>query len=114
MTTTETLITDPDALPGFVERDGIRVSFVGDDGEQLLAIGHHEPAAVVAAFLQMASAAGWRTDDFDDATERLEACWAKFTEEPGTPISPSSNWWCDWSAKEPAPGLIPVTVLDYS
>jgi hypothetical protein len=118
-TTTETLISDPSALTGFEECNGIRVTPVGDDGEWLLAIGHHEPREVLRAFYGLARTfLGLAHADVRDAfgapreaEDALVRAWGRFTSEPG---SPSSNWWCDWTATAEAPGLIPVTLLDIS
>lgn len=118
-TTTETLISDPNILTGFEEYGGVRVTAVGDDSDRLLAIGHHEPREVLRAFHKLARTfIGLSREDIHDvfgtpqeAVDGLVRAWGRFTLEPG---SPSSNWWCDWTATEEAPGLIPVTLLDIS
>lgn len=118
-TTTEFLISDPVALTGFEEYDGVRVTAVGDDSDRLLAIGYHEPRDVLRAFYRLARTfLGLSMEDVRDvygtpqeAEDSLVRAWGRFTLEPA---SPSSNWWCDWTATEEAPGLIPVTLLDTS
>jgi hypothetical protein len=118
-TTTETLIADPATLTGLEEHNGIRVTAVGDDGDRLLAIGHHEPREVLRAFYRLARGfLGLEHAEIRDAfgtpaeaEDGLIRAWGRFTTEPG---SASNNWWCDWTATAEAPGLIPVTVLDIS
>lgn len=110
--TDQILITDPAQLEDFSEVDGIRLTVIGDDGDYLLALGHHDQPGVVAAvfdkfarrLLDEEGLVGWSDfADLDDAADALERRWARFT---GT----STGWWCEWMP-EPAPGLVPVTVL---
>ncbi len=118
-TTTEILISDPTALTGFEEHNGVRVTPVGDDGDTLLAVGHGEPRDVVRAFYRLARThLGMSHTEVREvfgtpreAEEGLVRAWGRFTLEPG---SASNNWWCDWTATAEAPGLIPVTLLPLS
>lgn len=116
MTTTDTLIDNRDTLTGFTERLGIRIAMVGDNGDRFLAIGHHDPDRMAKAFARaMHGDAGWHWTDikrmFETLTELKDALaqrWGRFTADS------DSNWWCDWTATAPAPGLVAVTVLDCS
>jgi hypothetical protein len=47
------------------EHYGVRVAYVGDDGE-MMALGHHEPRRVVAAFNREARVHSWLTNMCDD------------------------------------------------
>lgn len=112
----DTPITDPDTLPGFTEHNGIRVSPVGDEGCQYLAIGHHEPRAALFAFHRLARH-DLGLDHSDVCNQFLPLAeaepavvhrWAQFTTHS------ELDWWCDWTATEASRGLIPVTVYDIS
>lgn len=108
----DAVVADP-GTNGFIERAGLFVTPIGDDGDVLLALGHHEPAAAVAAFQGLAEYLGWDALDAGngDVADGLERRWASFT--PASEHA-GSEWWCDYSAKDEAPGLTPVTVLDWS
>ncbi|MFH9765112.1 hypothetical protein ACH4N4_30735 [Streptomyces microflavus] len=93
---------------------GVPVAYVGEDGE-MLALGHHSPRRVLAAFNaharrfyglvnladdRNATAAAWLAD--------LQPQWAVFR----VSVSPESDcaWFSD-EAAEGAPGALPVTFL---
>ncbi len=121
MTTTEL----PD-LTGFTEHNGIRMTAIGDDGETLLALGHHDPVKTVHAFHWLLR---HRLGDNGlpergtprEVAEDVHALWAVTLTECGDcggrsdcldcAAIKSSDWWIDYSASEQDLGRFPVMVL---
>ncbi|SES04323.1 hypothetical protein [Streptomyces qinglanensis] len=100
---------------------GIQMASLGEDGDRLLALGHHEPKRVLAAFNRYArTVIGWPNiaDDFTasaaDWAGRLEQRWAVFRKPDPDDDEwdvPEYAWHADWSDPD-APGARPVTLLD--
>lgn len=100
--------TDPAAFD-LHDYDGTAAGMLGEDGEQFLALGHGDPDAILEAFRKVARGAGCTEADiatlFDDP-DQLKRRYAAFT---GSDVY---AWWCDYTALEPGPGLVAVTVLE--
>lgn len=99
---------------------GIPVAPLGEDGDTLLALGHHDPRRVLAAFNRYArTVCGWPNlaDDYSATlTEwagRIEHKRAVFrTPDPLSQWEdPDCTWIADWSDPT-APGARPVTLLE--
>jgi hypothetical protein len=102
---------------GFDDRDGIPISYIGDDGT-MIALGHHDPAAAKAAF-----------DKHDGPVSYhypIEATWAVLTDPPAHECVPSLTiscfvceetegvpWWMQWTGvTADTPGAFPVMVVE--
>jgi hypothetical protein len=115
MTTTTDTAPLPD-LPGFATFLRIRISLVGEDGDYLVALGHHEsPLRTLAAFARcyrsigeshgLCPTYGRRATAAHLVGEHLRICWADVD------LSRDEyDWWLAWH-DEPAPDRFPVTVL---
>ncbi|QIP87589.1 hypothetical protein GLX30_30200 [Streptomyces sp. Tu 2975] len=115
-TTTESTITDPEME---ATHYGIAVAYIGDDGETLMALGHHGKRRTFAAFNRHARVFVGLINLADDRAETLEG-WlddmketrAVFrTPDPSQGEHPDMQWYADWSDPD-APGAVPVTLLD--
>lgn len=93
---------------------GVPVAYVGEDGE-MLALGHHEPRRVIAAFNAHARCHYGLANLADDAGataapwfKDLHQQWAVFTAPD--PAESDYAWFTD-EVTEGAPGALPVTFL---
>lgn len=97
---------------------GIAVCHLGEDGD-MLALGHHEPRKVLAAFNRHARVFLGLTNLFDDRSvkaadvlEDISAKWAVFgPPDPERGEEPSYPWYADWSGTAETPGAMPVMIL---
>ncbi len=122
------ITTELPDLDGFVEHHGIRITALGDDGEVLVALGHHKPRTAVIAFRAAlhdrfgSTLADW--GDFHtprDVEEALRLRWAVLLTACGTCDGVrdcwacrdirDASWWMDYAATEPVPAGFPVTIL---
>ena len=110
-----TLIDNPEMEDTYY---GIAIAPLGDDWDKLLALGHHEPKRVLAAFNRFSRMAGWLNvaDDLsaDAATwigrlERKHGVFREADPEHGWE-DPDCVWFVDWVPAD-APGARPVTLL---
>ena len=63
---------DPNHLPGFTVHEDVRVASIGEDGDDTLLMGHHQPDAAWAAFAAWQVHMGnWATPD-DEPREHYE------------------------------------------
>lgn len=121
------------SLPGFAAHFGVQLSFIGDDGDWIVALGHHEPRRVVAALNRhVRHDLGWSSlsDEWDDPTYpdvvRLtrqtwcvlaEGC-ADHRDGPDAECAfcrdvQQAEWWLDWHGiTEDTPGAFPITVVE--
>jgi hypothetical protein len=100
---------------------GVHYTYIGDDGEWLVLLGHPEPAALEAFLV-------WLDEPYAD----VEATYARLLHEcpehkAGAPeeiccricneLEPGA-WWLDWGSKDgpeanrTSPGYFPVTVCE--
>lgn len=117
-------VVRPATLDGMADHHGIRVTALGDDSETLLAIGHHEPRAVLRALDAMArNNLGWESlsdgGGFEtpaDAEAALDRRWAHFAAgcEPECVNPRDPGHWRVYYVDAGEPGAVPVTVLDCS
>jgi hypothetical protein len=109
------VLMDP-ATNVFTDRDGIPVTFVGDEGT-MVALGHHDLDVAEKAFTGHDI---WARDAFD-----VLVTWAVLTEPPGhnCVASPAigctgcdetsgSPWWMEWGVDKSTPGAFPVMVVE--
>jgi hypothetical protein len=116
---------------------GIRVADIGDDGD-LIALGHHDPKAALAAFNAHAKTF-WGLVDLLDGGQHDKARWRRVldsitrrwavqcTDQCRTcmrdgqrvecgdcaevqAVVKAGSWWIDSSAAEDEPGAFPVTI----
>jgi hypothetical protein len=115
-TATESAITNPEME---ATHYGVTVAYIGDDGETLIALGHHGKRRTFAAFNRHARTFIGLVNLADDRAETLEGwledmreTWAVFrAPNPEQGEHPDMQWCADWSNPE-APGAVPVTLLD--
>lgn len=113
---------DPAGLELFTAEDthyGIAVSHIGDDGEGLIAIGHHPLRRVIAAFNRhhrcFVGLAGLHDDPSQhaaDVARDIKTIWAVFR-RPNPSAgheNPDYDWYLDTVAPG-APGAVPVMWL---
>lgn len=126
-------------LTGFETYHGIKVSLVGEDGDNYVALGHHEPRAALAAF----NAYAQHTVGLEDLTDgsarhdraywqklllAVKQCWAVLREtcdeygsashedgcfrcaEIGAEVR-AGGWWLEWCVDQDAVSAFPVTTL---
>lgn len=95
---------------------GITVAHIGDDGEGLVALGHHEPRRALAAFNRHARrfvglAAIWDSPwlKVAELLPCLEQRWGVFR-KPAGEEDPGFVWVLDYTEAD-APNARPVTLL---
>ncbi len=105
---------DPKNLPGFGTFYSVKVCYVGDDAEFLLALGHHEPRRVIAAFNKAARHCGFE-DIYDGqrkpgvvVADELERRWAWVYWD--VPHADPEDWLIRWDAPQHDYYSFPVTV----
>jgi hypothetical protein len=82
----------------FTEHRGIRICDIGEDGDSV-ALGHHDPAHVAAAFETFGR----------DRGSSLFTTWAVLTDPPD--LGDETPPWCmQWGVSDDTPGAFPVTV----
>ena len=84
--------------------NGIAILPVGEDGEFMVALGHHDPAAFLAAGERI----GWCIDDDITASDVVQAMAVE--------VDPVDGRWCiSWEDDDVAShsGAFPVTYLAY-
>lgn len=110
------VLTPPD-LDGFATFLGVRIAVVGEDGDYLVALGHHESLLrTLAAFGRcyrhcgeqygLCPSYGRRATVAHLVEEHLRICWAEVDLRRN-----EYDWWLSWH-DEPARDRFPVTVLD--
>jgi hypothetical protein len=101
----------PDLIAaGGTTRYGVPVCLLGEDGEDLIAAGHHPARTTTAAFLAVARWLRIPADVIHPAEARQ--LWATFRRpDPTLGDDPDAAWMVDWSADQDTPGAVPVTVL---
>lgn len=124
-------------LEGMVTYYGVQIAIVGDDGTQVVALGHVEPRRALAALNRLHRAdLGWRLADegfadvdsgegvlaqFEHAWGRLKTVCAEYPvcagEDEARPCVgcrqvAAYDWWIDTSdtLTEDTPGVFPVTI----
>ncbi len=114
-------------LSGFVEHLGIPISPIGDDGEILLALGHHDPLKAAHAFDRFLrrtigdrSGLSYMGTPVEVAQD-IHEMWAVTVTECGDCGSKpdcrqctemkSADWWIDWTVSGTDEGAFPVMVL---
>lgn len=99
---------------------GIPVCHIGEDGESLLALGHHTVRRVIAAwnrhdrtFVGLSGLFDEPTLTVADVLPDIHTVWAIFrTPNPANSWeNPECPWVAEW-ATEDAPGAVPVMWLD--
>lgn len=99
---------------------GIPVCHIGDDGESLLALGHHTVRRLLAAWNRHARTFCGLTGMFDDRSLTVAAllpdirtCWAIFrTPDPANEREDQDwAWVVKWVAED-FPGAVPVMWID--
>lgn len=99
---------------------GIPVSHIGDDGEGLIAIGHHPMRRVIAAFnrhhRRFVGLAGLHDDPTQSAADvarDIKTVWAVFRKpDPQSEYENSEyDWYLD-TVEQGTPGAVPVMWLD--
>jgi hypothetical protein len=104
------LIADPTELDGFtITADGVLASYLGDAGEWILLLGHHDHETARAAARQLLATS---VDEAEVALAMRYAGaprhrYARF----GYDDDPQ-DWGCDFDHAEPGPGLAAVTIID--
>ncbi len=114
-------------LSGFVEHLDIRIRPIGDDGEILLALGHHAPLKAAHAFhrfLQRTIGDPGGLADIGtpaEVAQDIHELWAVLATECGECGSKpdchmcaemkAADWWIDWTVAETDEGAFPVMVL---
>jgi|SRR5882757_491712 len=95
---------------------GITVAHLGDDGEGLIALGHHTPRRALAAFNRhsrvfVGLAAIWDSPEVSaaDVMPALSQRWGHFRKPTGEE-DPGFVWVIDYTDAD-APDAVPVTVL---
>ena len=123
MPETETVETTVYAItPADMEKThyGVPVSHIGQDGESLLALGHHEPRRVLAAWNRHHRTFVGLSGLFDepsltvaDVLPDIRTAWAIFrTPDPANDWeNPECPWVAEWAAED-APGAVPVMWID--
>jgi hypothetical protein len=97
---------------------GIHMAPLGEDGDDILALGHHGKRKALAAFNRYArTVIGLPNiaDDFQaraqDWFDAIEQRWAVFTvPDPEEGQDPDWAWYATWCGPE-TPGAVPVTLL---
>jgi hypothetical protein len=119
--------TDTPNLTGFVEHNGIRMTAIGDDGDRLLALGHHNPIKMAHTFdwflrHVIGEPAGLTEIGTPvEVAHDIHALWAVTINECGEcggrddchdcAAIRNSDWWVDWAVSEDDPGAFPVMVF---
>lgn len=114
MTTTPTITIDPEMEASHY---GITVAHIGDDGEGLIALGHHRPLRALAAFNRhsrkfVGLVAIWDSPELTvtELLPCLEQRWGIFRAPDPATEDPGFAWVIDYTEPD-APGARPVTVL---
>lgn len=97
---------------------GVSVCHIGDDGETLMALGHHGKRRTFAAFnrharvfVGLANLADDRSETLEGWLEDIQEHWAVFrAPDPEQGEHPDMKWYADWSEPH-APGAVPITLL---
>lgn len=118
-------------LPGFAEHFGIPVSFIGDNGDWIVGLGHHDTRRFIAAVgRHVRRDLGWRSLSFEwnqptyaDVAADTAQSWcvlAKACRDHGDAPDldcaycseiTQADWWLRWDVGQDTPGAFPVTVL---
>ncbi len=118
--------TLPD-LSGFTEHRGIRVCPLGDDGDVVVALGHHNVDDTLAAIVRMLRRdLGWTARELAglgapaEVKDALRLRWAVLATDCGDGFDPdcgtcaevrAADWWLDYSSTTRVRDSFPVTVL---
>lgn len=117
-----TTTKDPADVMEAVEFRGIRLAAIGDDGDVLVAFGHHDPDVVAAAMTEMGQAVlGWtlpvEADEVDQRWGHLMTSCEACDNKPNCrdcAIIRSHDGWMAYDDDSDGPGRFPIMVVDAS
>jgi hypothetical protein len=122
-------VTTPEEMAKAMRKHyGVHVSYVGEDGE-MIALGHHDPRRVVAAFNREARVHSFLTNMCDDSRafysdvaddlQQLHARLATACDEADQPDHDDdcgecaeirkADWFIRWDVNPEDPGAFPIT-----
>lgn len=106
------------------EYNGIRIAPIGEDGDVLVAFGHHDPAAVAAAMTKMGrSEFGWSESVEPDEVVEQWGHLMTHCEREECSGDPSCDWcadirsydgWMSYRDNADGPGRFPIMLADLS
>jgi hypothetical protein len=123
------LATREEIIKGCETFYGVPISEIGEEGEAVVAIGHHEPRRYLAAMLAFARSRGWSPSELDldgltvDAVEKAKQWRLIYRHADAETVgAASSRDWCvcdecEWwavEATEETPGAVAEMWWDVS